>query len=126
MGEGGYRQINKSLNVCAFEDYLSTQQSVLPKLDDVEQLTPLVLRVLGQNAGKVMRHFLPSTPICSLTLTLLLVHTSGYQHVHHWDWPLETYYRHRPRHPTMGRLDLFHPHHLVHHPIPRFPHPLAR
>ena len=57
MGEGGYRQINKSLNVCAFEDYLSTQQSVLPKLDDVEQLTPLVLRVLGQNAGKVNAPF---------------------------------------------------------------------
>ena len=54
MGEGGYRQINKTLNVCAFEDYLATQQSRLPKLADVVQLTPRVLRVLGQNAGKVI------------------------------------------------------------------------
>lgn len=50
---GGYRQINKSFNVCAFEDYLETQRARLPKLEDVEQLTPRVLRVLGQNAGKV-------------------------------------------------------------------------
>ena len=53
MGEGGYRQINKTLNACAFEDYLVTQQSRLPKLLDVEQLSPRVIRVLGQNAGKV-------------------------------------------------------------------------
>ncbi|PYH86364.1 putative metallo-beta-lactamase domain protein [Aspergillus uvarum CBS 121591] len=52
MGEGGYRQINKTLNVCAFDNYLVTQQSRLPKLLDVEQLSPRVLRVLGQNAGK--------------------------------------------------------------------------
>ncbi|KAJ5469755.1 metallo-beta-lactamase domain protein [Penicillium desertorum] len=52
MGEGGYRQINKTLNVCAFDDYLVTQHSRLPKLLDVEQLTPRVLRILGQNAGK--------------------------------------------------------------------------
>ncbi|KAK4990349.1 hypothetical protein LTR66_006821 [Elasticomyces elasticus] len=52
MGEGGYKQINKTLNVCAFDDYLSSQQACLPVLADVEQLTPRVLRVLGQNAGK--------------------------------------------------------------------------
>ncbi|KAK2767076.1 hypothetical protein FQN54_006395 [Arachnomyces sp. PD_36] len=52
MGKGGYRQINKTLNACAFEDYLSTQQARLPKLEDVEQLSPRVIRVLGQNAGK--------------------------------------------------------------------------
>ncbi|KAF7176461.1 hypothetical protein CNMCM7691_002779 [Aspergillus felis] len=52
MGEGGYQQINKSLNAFAFDDYLATQQSRLPKLLDVEQLSPRVLRVLGQNAGK--------------------------------------------------------------------------
>ncbi|KAM5483949.1 hypothetical protein MaudMau93_006145 [Microsporum audouinii] len=52
MGEGGYRQINQALNACAFDDYLVTQQSRLPKLLDIEQLSPRVLRVLGQNAGK--------------------------------------------------------------------------
>ena len=51
--KGGYRQINKALNICAFEDYLETQQSRLPVLADVEQLTPRVMRILGQNAGKV-------------------------------------------------------------------------
>jgi hypothetical protein len=51
--KGGYLQINKSLNVCAFEDYLDGQQSRLPKLENVAQLSPRVIRVLGQNAGKV-------------------------------------------------------------------------
>ncbi|KAK5633979.1 hypothetical protein RRF57_009693 [Xylaria bambusicola] len=50
---GGYRQINKTLNICAFEDYLESQQSNLPELPDVEQISPRVLRILGQNAGKV-------------------------------------------------------------------------
>ncbi|KAK3291289.1 beta-lactamase-like protein [Chaetomium fimeti] len=51
-GVGGYRQINKAFNVCAFEDYLEGQQNVLPKLLDVEQISPRVIRVLGQNPGK--------------------------------------------------------------------------
>ncbi|PHH89546.1 hypothetical protein CDD83_5805 [Cordyceps sp. RAO-2017] len=50
--KGGYRQINKALNVCAFEDYLEGQRARLPPLANVEQLTPRVLRVLGQNPGK--------------------------------------------------------------------------
>ncbi|KAH8810945.1 beta-lactamase-like protein [Xylogone sp. PMI_703] len=50
--KGGYRQINKSLNICVFEEYLKGQRAQLPYIADVEQLTPRVLRVLGQNAGK--------------------------------------------------------------------------
>ena len=51
--KGGYKQINKALNICAFEDYLEAQLSRLPEMPDVEQISPRVLRVLGQNAGKV-------------------------------------------------------------------------
>lgn len=50
---GGYRQINKALNICAFEDYLEAQLSHLPAIADIEQISPRVVRVLGQNAGKV-------------------------------------------------------------------------
>ncbi|KAJ5613786.1 hypothetical protein N7528_007440 [Penicillium herquei] len=52
MGEGGYRQINKALNIEAFEHYLLTQHARLPELANVEQLSPRVMRVLGQNPGK--------------------------------------------------------------------------
>jgi hypothetical protein len=58
MGEGGYKQINKKLNVSAFHDYLETQQTQLPKLDDVQQLSPRVIRILGQNPGKVRQFYL--------------------------------------------------------------------
>jgi hypothetical protein len=54
MSRGGYKQINKALNACAFEDYLSSQLKHLPRLDDVEQISTRVIRVLGQNAGKVI------------------------------------------------------------------------
>ncbi|KAH6843301.1 metallo-beta-lactamase superfamily protein [Chaetomium sp. MPI-CAGE-AT-0009] len=49
---GGYRQINDALNICAFEDYLDAQHTHLPDIADVEQISPRVIRVLGQNAGK--------------------------------------------------------------------------
>jgi hypothetical protein len=52
---GGYRQINQALNICAWEGYLDEQQARLPTLEDVEQISPRVLRVLGQNEGKVRR-----------------------------------------------------------------------
>jgi hypothetical protein len=53
MGEGGYKQINKALDVSYFEDYLGAQQSKLPTLANVQQLSRRVIRVLGQNPGKV-------------------------------------------------------------------------
>lgn len=63
MGAGGYRQINKTLNACAFEDYLSSQQKHLPNLEEVERLSPRVIRLLGQNAGKVtISPHLPNNP----------------------------------------------------------------
>lgn len=40
MKRGCHRQINKALNICAFEDYLDTQQEHLPPLADVEQVSP--------------------------------------------------------------------------------------
>ncbi|KAK9389161.1 hypothetical protein V1515DRAFT_594998 [Lipomyces mesembrius] len=51
--KGGYRQINNSLNICAFDDYLKGQTANLPQLANVEQITPGVLRyeVLRKLAG---------------------------------------------------------------------------
>ncbi|KAJ5655732.1 hypothetical protein N7507_007682 [Penicillium longicatenatum] len=60
-GEGGYRQINKALNICAFEEYLESQQKTLPILPDVEHISPRVLRVLGQNPGKGTNTFIVGT-----------------------------------------------------------------
>ena len=69
--KGGYRQINKSLNICAFDDYLKGQTARLPFLANIEQLTPRVLRVLGQNPGKVnaSRYLTPNPGIISVADT---------------------------------------------------------
>jgi hypothetical protein len=60
MSRGGYRQINKSFNACAFDEYLNSQHALLPTLADVEQISPRVIRVLGQNPGKVIVMVLPN------------------------------------------------------------------
>lgn len=62
MAEGGYRQINKTLNVDAFEDYLDSQQTHIPKIDDVMKLSLRIIRVLGQNPGRVTIY----SPTCSV------------------------------------------------------------
>ena len=67
--KGGYRQINKSLNICAFDDYLRGQTARLPQLANVEQLTPQVLRVLGQNPGKVIASLCSIPVLSSLLVT---------------------------------------------------------
>ncbi|PHH81485.1 hypothetical protein CDD82_675 [Ophiocordyceps australis] len=46
------RLMVKSYNICAFEDFLERQRERLPSLANVQQLSPRVLRVLGQNPGQ--------------------------------------------------------------------------
>ncbi|KAM3415773.1 hypothetical protein BST61_g9284 [Cercospora zeina] len=50
--KGGYRQINKALNICAFDDYLKSQIRGLAQILPIQQLSPRILRILGQNPGK--------------------------------------------------------------------------
>jgi len=61
--KGGYRQINKTFNICAFDEYLEAQLSRLPEIADVEQISPRVIRVLGQNAGKVRSYLFHLTRV---------------------------------------------------------------
>ncbi|KUJ13604.1 Metallo-hydrolase/oxidoreductase [Mollisia scopiformis] len=90
---GGYRQINKTLNICVFENYLDIQQSRLPHLNDVEQLGPRVIRVLGQNRGKsaLVRRGSLSIPAKGFRngqrfsvegATIRAVHSPGHSHDH--------------------------------------------
>jgi len=79
--KGGYRQINKSLNICAFYDYLEGQTARLPQLANVEQLTPNVLRILGQNPGKVNSLLLP-TSLIEIWLLILLCNSRSKGPIH--------------------------------------------
>lgn len=72
--QGGYRQINKSLNICAFQEYLDGQTASLEHLEDIDQLTPKVLRIMGQNPGKVNN---PSDASKTAILTVLSLHSKG-------------------------------------------------
>lgn len=99
-GKGGYKQINKALNICAFEDYLDGQQATLPPIQDVEQISPCVLRILGQNPGKVRT---PPEEIDLIILNILSVYTPRNEYIHRRNRLRASHRRHWPGHPRLGR-----------------------
>lgn len=102
--KGGYRQINKSLNICVFEEYLKGQTANLPKLENVEQVSSRVLRVLGQNPGKVSFKCMLQACI-AMILTRLQVYPAGYKHVHHRYWSAKDTHRYLWWRARMGFID---------------------
>ncbi|KAM3065295.1 hypothetical protein ACMFMG_004320 [Clarireedia jacksonii] len=45
------RSINQFIDVNAFEEYLNAQQKILPVLPEVTNMSPRVIRILGDNPG---------------------------------------------------------------------------
>jgi hypothetical protein len=101
MGEGGYKQINKTLNACAFDDYLSAQTAGLPELKDTEQLSRRVIRILGQNPGKVPS-FLSPPFIFQMLIDECPVYAPRDEHIHRWNRPGEDIGGHRTGLSGMG------------------------
>ena len=113
-GEGGYLQINKSLNADAFDEYLSTRQARLLFLPDVGRISPLVTRVLEFNPGKVSNigvrfpELGPSNSVGPLlllalsALTLSEVHTAGEKYVYSRQQTYKNTYRYRSRNSKLG------------------------
>ena len=137
MGEGGYLQINKSLNADAFDEYLSTQQSQLPFLPDVARISPLVTRVLGFNPGKVSNigvryskvgpsHLVGQLSLLALSaLTLNEVYTAGNKYLYSRQRIYKNTDRYWPRNPELGSGSLEYPDRTEHRHISGASHTLA-
>lgn len=86
-GKGGYKQINKALDIGAFEDYLDGQQAALPALKDVEQVSPRIIRILGQNPGKVRGTSFYSSLAKQNVKLIFAVYPARDKYIHCRHWP---------------------------------------